>query len=74
LAALNRLPGIQRLRQDVEDEMCKVTSGEYLGCFFIAPFSRTMEPLQNPGRSNLCARALNASSLTTPLGSRTPTG
>jgi hypothetical protein len=27
-----------------------MTSGEYLGCFFIAPFSQTMEPLQNPGR------------------------
>ncbi|WP_307723573.1 choice-of-anchor Q domain-containing protein [Massilia sp. Mn16-1_5] len=29
-----------------------MTSGEYLGCFFIAPFSQTMEPLQNPGRFN----------------------
>jgi hypothetical protein len=27
-----------------------MTSGEYLGCFFIAPFSQTIEPLQNPGR------------------------
>jgi hypothetical protein len=27
-----------------------MTSGEYLGCFFIAPFSQTMEPLQNPGQ------------------------
>jgi hypothetical protein len=27
-----------------------MTSGEYLGCFFMTPFSQTMEPLQNPGR------------------------
>jgi F420-0:gamma-glutamyl ligase-like protein len=27
-----------------------MTSGEYFGCFFITPFSQTMEPLQNPGR------------------------
>jgi signal transduction histidine kinase len=29
-----------------------MTSGEYLGCFFMTPFSQTMEPLQNPGRFN----------------------
>jgi hypothetical protein len=27
-----------------------MTSGEYFGCFFIAPFSQRMEPPQNPGR------------------------
>nr|GFB76894.1 hypothetical protein [Tanacetum cinerariifolium] len=27
-----------------------MTSGEYLDCFFMTPFSQTMEPLQNPGR------------------------
>ena len=37
-----------------------MTSGEYLGCFFLAPFSQTMEPPQNPGRFT-CQRAANAS-------------
>jgi hypothetical protein len=27
-----------------------MTSGGYLGCFSMTPFSQTMEPLQNPGR------------------------
>ncbi|PTQ79686.1 transposase IS200 family protein, partial [Nitrosospira multiformis] len=29
------------------------TSGENLFCFFIAPFSQMLEPLQNPGRFNV---------------------
>jgi hypothetical protein len=30
-----------------------MTSGEYLGCYFMAPFSQAMDPPQNPGRFKL---------------------
>ena len=37
-----------------------ITSGEYLGCFFMTIFSQTMEPLQKPGRFNSGLRKQSA--------------